>query len=262
MSGHEMAPSSALPAWNLSARLLSRDDYVWKARKVPVFLTALPMFLAAGAWFPALNWWVTLPAGAGCLLLGLCGHLGRIRGKAGEEILFARWGGTPTTKLLRHGESPFAAQKLALLHTKLAELTGIEAPSPREERKRPDEADKIYEGYVSHLRNATRRREEFPLVREELINYGFARNVWGLRPFGIGSSVLGLGAALARLGWLWQSGAASGYEAALVIAGFNLLLLGFWLFWAREAWVKQVAEVYAQRLLDAAATLPAKEDTS
>jgi hypothetical protein len=248
------APPSGL---NYVSHFLSLDEYVWKARKRPVLLAMLPAAFAAGAWLPTLNWWQMLPFGVLCLLLGLCGDLGRIGGKAEEEKLFTRWGGKPTTRMLRHRDSPFDEQKLKLLHEQLGAITGSKAPTKSQEEKRPDEADKIYEGYATFLRNATRDAKKFRFVRMELINYGFARNCWGLRRLGIGVLIV-----VARLVWLWQHQttlASAGMP--LVLGVFTLFLFGFWAFVVRENWVRDVAEAYANRLLEAASVLQQKDNS-
>ncbi len=254
MSAPSAAPSpssSASPGFGWATRFLG-DEYVWKARKAPVLLVALPLFFAAGAWVGTAHLLAMIPAGIGCFLLGVCGHIGRIQGKSREEALWAGWGGKPTTRMLRHRDTPFSTQKLALLHAKLEAATGVKAPSPRAENTKPDEADRIYEGYATYLRNATRESAKFPRVREELVNYGFARNVWGLQPLGLAVALVALVATGARGWWLWKDGASQGMTTPIVLAIFNAAILLFWLFLARENWVRQIAEAYAARLLEAA----------
>jgi len=262
MSKPSSSPSSsASPISNWAAQFLG-DEYVWKARKAPILLVALPAFFASLPWIAPAHLLALIPASVGCLLLGFCGHIGRILGKQREEALWANWGGKPTTRMLRHCDTPFDKQKLALLHNHLATATGVKAPSARKECEAPDEADKIYDGYATYLRNATRRREEFPLVREELINYGYARNVWGLRPVGLCIAALALLVALARGWWWWKTGATSGWETVVIASIANALFLLFWTFGAREAWVKQIAESYSARLLEGVGVLPISSSTT
>ncbi len=240
---------------------ISLDDYVVLARKRPFFLAILPTAFAVGAWFPTLHWWVSFPSVVLCLLIGVCGDIGR-GGRELEDTLYARWGGKPTTKMLRHNGSPFDEQKLRLLHEKLGALTGVKAPTKSQEQKRPEEADRIYEGYAAYLREETRNGKQFPLLRGELINYGFARNSLGLRPFGVGVSLVSVAVVLARFGWLWhQKASFASFGLPLVISIIVVFLLGFWVRWVRESWVHQMANAYAERLLAAAMKLPEKEDS-
>ena len=242
--------NDAAPGFGWAARFAG-DDYEWRARRAPVLLAALPLAAAALAWAPHFDWTAILPAGAGGLLLGWCGDVGRMS-KERENALYESWGGKPTTRLLRHRDSPLSKQKLKSLHRKLAERTEISAPSVNREASDPMEADKIYEDYATHLRDATRDGAKFPLVRAELVNYGRARNAFGLRKIGIAASVVALSITLARLFAAWKSGVPLDVAAPCFVALFALVMLGFWLFWSRPATVRHVAEAYAARLIEAA----------
>ena len=249
MSAPNSGSDAASPASGWAARL-GGDPYEWRARRAPLLTVALPLAVATLAWLPHFDWAALFPAGAGALLLGWCGDVGRW-GKAGEAALYQKWGGKPTTRRLRHRDSPLSKQKLKQLHGKLAGLTGIKAPSPAREASDPDEADRIYEDYAAHLRDATRDGERFPLVRHELINYGRARNAWGLRKLGIGSSIVALAIGLTRGFAAWKS-AAPDLAAPLLVSAFAIAMLGFWLWWASAESARRVAEAYAQRLIEAA----------
>lgn len=260
MSAPTPAPTSSSPAssnLDWAARFLG-DDYTWKARKAPVLLVAVPPLFAALPWLQAAQPASLIPAGVGCLLLGFCGHLGRIRGGKLEPTLWASWGGKPTTRMLRHRDTPFDRTRLKLLHAKLATATSVPAPTPRAEEKDSEEADRIYETYETYLRNETRNREQFPLVREELVNYGYARNAWGLRPLGLTSALLSVAATLASAFWLWKTHSSSPWAGVVLALALDSWFLYFWAFVAREDWVKMVAEKYASRLLEAANKLPAQ----
>jgi hypothetical protein len=225
------------------------DIYVWKARRCPVLLAVLPPALAVLASFPDADWKLFLPV---CTFFGLfllLAQVGRDRGKAKEGDLFSGWGGKPTTVLLRHRDSPFDEATLACLHGWLASVTGVPAPSKRKEAASPADADNIYEGYVRHLRDATRDKQQYPLVFEENVNYGFRRNTWGLRPFGVTLAVLGvLGGGFN----LYRHAGGPVLSLAVAVTAVNILLLGFWTFWVRRAWVRIPAQAYADRLMEAA----------
>jgi hypothetical protein len=169
-----------------------------------------------------------------------------------EDGLFAGWGGKPTTVLLRHRQSPFDEATLARLHGWLASVTGVPAPSKRKESANPAEADEVYEAYVRHLRDATRDKHQYPLVFEENVSYGFRRNAWGLRPFGIALAVAGvLGGSLG----IYRHASDAGLGLAVAVTVVNTLLLCFWVFWVRRSWVRIPAQAYAERLMEAALRL-------
>ena len=128
-----------------------------------------------------------------------------------------------------------------------------------EERADPAAADRSYEAAVSVLREATRDRQQFPLVFAENVSYGFRRNAWAIRPLGVITSGLALLATIRSLvlsdgaqfndpGGLW----------GLLVA--NVLLLLFWLLGATRTWVQQAANDYATALFAAAAVALDRDD--
>lgn len=225
------------------------DLYVWKARRCPVLIAVVPAALAVLASFPGADWKLLLPAGTFFGLFFLVAQVGRDRGKAMEDKLFAGWGGKPTTAQLRHRDSTFDEVTLSRLHTWLAKVTGVPAPSKRKESASPDDADDLYDAYVRHLRDTTRDTKKYPLVFEENVNYGFRRNTLGLRPFGIG--VAAAGVLIGGLNIYWHAGTnAMGVAVGATIV--SLLLLGFWGLWVTPAWVRIPAQAYAERILEVA----------
>lgn len=180
-------------------------------------------------------------------------QIGRHPGKKGEPGLFAAWGGTPTTILLRHRGNPNPVL-LHQLHERLARLSGLKFPTATEETADPQGADHVYEAATDYLRNNTRNKEQFPLVFAENCNYGFRRNAWGLCPWAIGICVL---AALA-------TGALAIVEPSFVKVERGLLLTlialdvaaaAAWWKLVNRDWVRQPAFAYAHRLLEAAESL-------
>jgi hypothetical protein len=224
------------------------DIYVWKARRCPVLLAVLPVALAVLAAFPSADWKLMLPLFTFCGLFMLVGQVGRDRGSNLQDRLFASWGGKPTTVMLRHRESPFDETTLAKLHDWLAGVTGVQKPSKRKESASPEDADQVYEAFVRHLRDATRDKAQYPLVFEENVSYGFRRNTWGLRPYGIAAAVVGTLGAATNL-FRFNSGPPLGMAIAATTA--NGLLLLFWLFWVQPRWVRIPARAYAERLMEA-----------
>lgn len=225
------------------------DVYVWKARRSPVLLAALPPALAVLATFPNADWKLMLPVCTYCSLFMLMGQVGRDRGYQLQDRLFAAWGGPPTTVLLRHRDSPFDEATLATLHAWLSSVTGAPAPSTRKESAAPGDADDVYNAYVRHLRDAMRDKKQYPLVFEENVNYGFRRNTWGLKPYGIALAALGTAGAAVNLVRFLDGTRASMACACTVV---SLVLLLFWLFWVNPAWVRIPATAYAERLMEAA----------
>ena len=64
------------------------------------------------------------------------------------------------------------------------EWIGYPFPTEQEEEANLSWVDTKYEEAVTSLREATWDTSRFPLVFAENANYGFRRNLWGLKPIG------------------------------------------------------------------------------
>ena len=232
---------------------LGLDAYTRRARLQPALLVLLPLLLAYGAWFPQHARLEMLPfAGVIYLVLsGLLAQVARDRGRRLEPELIRRWGGLPTTQLLRHRNKSVNPTTRERHHARLAALMpDIRLPSAAEELGQPEAADQTYDACVARLREHTRAREEFPLVFEENANYGYRRNVWAMRPLGLSLAALGLATTIAlAIGQVRTTGAASGLSIAT--SALNALLLALWVIQFSDGWVRIAAEAYARQLLAA-----------
>ena len=228
------------------------DPYARRARLQPGLLVALPVALAVLAWFPG----EASAAGIVWSLIVWCGgtaliaQLARGPGKAKEPELFRKWGGKPTTRLLRHRGS----RNRVLLehrHERLRTLLPtVRIPSAAEETADPAGADAAYETCTVFLLEKTRSKDRFPLVFEANCDYGFRRNLWGMKSLAL---ALACGAAIA-IGWLlYQNVRAHVRPEPVTIAACVavLVLLVGWIGWFTPAWVKTTADAFAERLLGA-----------
>ncbi len=68
-------------------------------------------------------------------------------------------------------------------------MPGVTLPSPEAEATDPEAADSLYDSAVQWLIPQTRSGGRFPLVFQENVNYGFRRNLWGLRPIGLAVAI-------------------------------------------------------------------------
>ena len=161
------------------------DHYTVTARLLPALLVIAPLGVLLFVWIPG----ESLVAGG---LLGIIGtgggaallaQMGRDRGKKKEADLWRRWGGTPTTCLLRFRDS---SNRILLdqWRTKLETAIGHRLPSEEEEAADPLGADQHYEAAINFLLEATRDRSTFPLVFAENVNYGFRRKPLGTEALG------------------------------------------------------------------------------
>jgi len=236
------------------------DRYVRRARLQPSLLTALPAALAVMAYFPGglIGWGILWSALVTCGGTALLAQLARDRGKRKEPELFQTWAGKPTTRFLRHRTAPNPVI-LNRQHRRLQLLvTGIRIPTSDEERCDPAHADHVYDACTAFLIEKTRNKERFPLVFEENCNYGFRRNLWGMKPIGLTVSLLSVG-AIALLFLIDFQNALMPPPLSFVCGGLILALIVGWIAWFTPSWVKIAADSYAERLLASCDSLESQQ---
>lgn len=227
------------------------DRYSWRARALPVYMTIAPIALLISAILPhGLN----LPLGGAAVVVFaplsfLAGQLGADFGKRREKRLWSESGGAPTTRFLRHSNSEFNHVTRARVHEKLRAL-GLHVPSADEEERNEQAADAYYESCTEELIRRTRDSVRFRLVFKSLTDYGFRRNLLGLKPLGLPIAVVAL-VGCGFSAWLRWSG--EQLPTVSICAGILTLgLLLTWLVWVDEQTVGIAGNRYARFLLEAA----------
>jgi hypothetical protein len=234
------------------------DDYDRNARLKPALLVILPASLAIvglGAGFSA----------AGAALSGslaaigftyVLAQLARDWGKRKEPYLFSVWDGKPTTAKLRHRNPAANPHTLGRYHEIASRLIAKPLPTTEEEQADPQSADLIYESVGDCLRERTRDKKTFPLIFKELVSYGFRRNLWGMKPFGV---VLACVCIAVQLSMLTREIVIHHPVAPtpLLMTLANVLLLLGWLFIVGPNWVRVPADAYGDRLLAACTAIDA-----
>jgi len=228
------------------------DQYTIRARVLPAFLVALPLGLVTLAWFPdglsrGSALWSLLVWSSVTVLVG---QLGRDPGKRKQPHLFRSWGGEPAVKALRHAgaRNPAIVERI---HKRMNALMRTKLPTAAAEAADPQAADQVYEACIRFLRDKTRDRKKFNLIFEENCNYGFRRNLWGLKPLGVTLAVVAL-AATAALPIVHHGAVTSASLQPAAVPGLIIfgILLG-WLMVVTPRWVEVPANTYAERLLEA-----------
>ena len=227
------------------------DKYVWQARVWPGFLTFLPLVMAFFAWDPkiedAAKPYVSAAVGAG--IIALLASVARSAGKKAETCLVKKWGALPTTVLLRHSDPTLDQGTKRRYHTAMTKLVPtIKAPSQDQEATDPGAADGVYQAWTRHLIARTREKTKFNLVFAENMEYGFRRNLFGLRPLGIAVST----ASAAACGWkTWVNRQTGALDLDLAMLAFCAAMVVVWLCVINGDWVLQGGKAYALRLLEA-----------
>lgn len=224
------------------------DPYERKARLYPALLCIFPIIISISISFPSifttLSGFVALAAAFG--LLQFISHLARDRGKALENGLFNLWGGMPSVVVLRHSDSLIPSPAKIKYHSVLSKKSGIKAPSREIEKKYPQQADAVYLSWSDFLRGKTRDPKKYPLVFKENVNYGFRRNLLGLKWYCVLSGAVGL--VILNMPIL------NGNELSETMIAISLLFLLYmhvFIFVVNNSWVEVVAKAYGKQLIEA-----------
>ena len=228
------------------------DTYSFRARVLPVYLTLVPVVLFLAAVVPE---GLKLPIGGAAALVFapvsfLLGQIGADFGKRLQKSLWTNWGGPPTTRFLRHGNHEFNEVTRGRVHAKLRQL-GLHVPSRAEQEHDQTAADTHYQSCTEDLIRRTRDAKKFQLVFKGLTEYGFRRNLLGLKVFGVFLTFVGVAGSAWATYTSWN--VTTDLPAVSLVAGLiSAGLLLAWLVWVTERTVKLSADRYARFLLEAA----------
>ena len=238
------------------------DRYDRKARLRPALLSGLPLIVAivllipqAGALWGSIGV-VVIYCGGSILLI----QIGRDRGKTLEGKLYKRWGGKPSVAMLRHADSRLPTPTKDRYRRFLSNaVPGLTLPSPQEEQANVEQADARYDSANRWLLEHTRDHGQFGLLFVENMNYGFRRNLLGLKPIALGIDALALVLVIALAVASWSGEIASTIPAlspewwasVLITSGHTLLFVTY----IRGDWVRKAAEAFALQLLAACDSL-------
>ena len=228
------------------------DEYAIKARLYPVAITMLPLVSIVVSWqsneLASMKTFIAtvMSFGGGILLT----QLGRDAGKSRQNLLFEKWGGKPTTLMLRYSGTN-TEEFVDRLHLNIsAVIPDIALPTKDDELCDKNRADRMYDVAVNAIIERTRDNSKYTLLFRENCNYGFRRNLWGLKKLGITISSLGSMAVAIMFFYTLYNSQLQNIDVIHVSSlALNLLLLYIWISTVSTNWVKTVADAYAYRLL-------------
>jgi hypothetical protein len=233
------------------------DAYDRQARLGVTYLVFSPaVVLVIALSLGTQEWWSRI-AGvlAACGAPYLAAQWGRTAGRRKEPDLWARWGGSPTTRLLRFASGE-ATATVEHRHENVERATGIRLPTAAEEAADPARSDAVYNNAISNLKEGTRDKTTFPLVFGENVNYGFRRNLWGRKAIGLSVSIITGLIAIVVLVATYFSDSHRFAIASAVALGYAVVACLVWWLTVTPDWVKESAEAYAQRLIESAVRVP------
>ena len=232
------------------------DRYDRQARLKPALLCGLPLVTLILLLIPELGTIfgsisiVVIYCGGSMLLV----QIGRDLGKALEVRLYQSWGGKPSVAMLRHTDSRLPRATKDRYRSFLSgAVPGLALASPQEEEAHPEQADDGYDSANRWLLEHTRDHARFDLLFKENINYGFRRNLFGLKQIALGIDAFALILVIGTVIAYW-TGEFAGTILALspewwlsvvITIGHTVLFVKY----IRPDWVRITAETYAQQLL-------------
>ncbi len=229
------------------------DRYNLLARQRPALLMLFPLLVTAVVIFPALQaWWATLLAVTGtCGVAVALAEFAQAKGKAIEPALLQQWDGLPSVAMLRHRDGRLDATTRNRYKAFLEKhVSGLAFPDEASERQNPARAEVTYQSATHWLLAQTRDKKIFSLLFQQNISYGFRRNLYGLRYFSMGSSIIALLLLIPVVarGFVIQGE----IKGEILIAGvIAVAALWFSAIVVRPAWVAIAANGYAHELLAA-----------
>ena len=232
------------------------DSYDLKARLRPALLCGVPLVTFGVLLIPQFGFIlgsifsIFVYSGGSILLIQFCRDLG----KRQEKRLFQLWDGKPSVSMLRHADNRLDKQTKDRYRTFLSEtVNGLALANIEEERKNPKKADVGYESATRWLLEQTGDSARFELLFKENVNYGFRRNMLGLKPIALGMDALALllVVVVAVNSWMGQLGTtiysvAPELWASLAVTVVHVAIL---IKLVRDKWVFVSAELYARQLL-------------
>ena len=229
----------------MSEALSKLNGYVLKARAYPALILTLPIGVTLTLLWPGIGIERLAPLAAAAGLPFLITNIVRGQGQRLERHLERRWGGMPTTQMLRLTDERNNPDLLRRRRQALQDLTGEDLPTSTDEQNHPKRSD---ERYVAATRLLITKlgdtRETHPRVHEENTNYGFWRNSLAIKPFAMICLIILLGVNA------WSLMLGRDPQLVGVTIGVTVLAILFWIITVRPERVLQHGRTYATRLFE------------
>lgn len=234
-------------------KILSQfSQYEIKARLFPALLLLAPFLFTVLTWYPEL-----ISLGSSILVivffiitLFFLAKYCREMGVKKQDKLLKEWGAFPSILILRHRDPVIDPVTKSRYHSFLQEkVKGVQLPTSNEEIENPEYYDIQYKSAIKWLLEYTRDSHKYSLLQQDNINYGFSRNMLGVKSLGILLTILAVGV---NIYGIYNEYGFDSLMFPLVIWISLLTNIGFFLFWllfVNENWVKSTSYAYARTLL-------------
>jgi hypothetical protein len=224
------------------------DHYERKARFLPGVLSILPLLPVSAAYGGILGEWLKLlltGVGLGAVVAVALSHIASAFGNRFQEKLWTDWPhDSPTNRWLHPEDRTISLQQKKLWYQATKELTGLDIESVVKQEN-PEETKAIINDAVKALRDRLWKAPEADRVRLHNIDYGFSRNLTGLRLIWI---LFAIGSALGCwAGYAWYEHPLVWSLASTIIAVL-LIPIGYFVL---PGYVRKKAHYYAESFFGA-----------
>lgn len=228
------------------------DRYTMKARVFPAVIAFAPALVLAVMYISWDNFSLSdaFVALASVIFLVVLADIARRSGRHIERQLLQSWGGMPSTHLLRHRDATLNDHTKSRYLKFLAGKIGEDAPTLEDEEENPKSCDEFYGRCCLWLREHTGDREGFGILLEENMNYGFRRNLLGLKNVAVAMSALV--AVVCMISFVIGVSIIAAEDAAsgmVLVAGFSGLHIAYFAMCVTKNSVYEAALLYARQLI-------------
>ena len=218
------------------------DHYERKARFCPAVLSLLPLLPTTAAVGGPFSEWVKLLLGG----VGICAvvavglsHIASALGNRLQENLWPRWPhDSPTNRWLHPSAKRTSKQQRKLWYAAIRRLVGIDIGMAVASG---EEVETTINDAVSTLRSLFWDHPEAHRLRIHNADYGFARNLTGMRPIWVGFVLVSTIAC-------WFTYFVTGKDVLMwaIFSTLLALMLGLLAFWILPGYVRTKATYYAE----------------
>jgi len=219
------------------------DEYERRARFLPAVLTVavlLPMAMAFG--IPLMDMLQALVAGVGVGAVSAVGlsHVASAMGNRLQRRLWPDWPhDSPTNRWLMPDNPSRSKQQKDQWYAAAYRLSGLDI-SQIVATGDASEIRRVINDAVAAIRSQLWKSSRADLLRLRNVEYGYARNVTGLRPFWMGGCVVSLGGCLVAYRWF------DGSPLWAVTSGILVLVLPVLAYTVLPGYVRAKADYYAE----------------
>lgn len=219
------------------------DSYERKARFFPAFIVVLPIVVFAMSLRLPDDGWVKkllITGGAGSALVVALAHMASAAGNRFGDAFWKKRGALPTIRWLRTSDTAHSSQQKQQWCDGIKKLTGLDIAAAV--ATKPQEEDAIISDAIRQLRYQIRGKATAKMVDKHNEEYGFARNLAGLRWLMLASSILA--AVGCGVAWRFDRGSVIGCVISSCFFVYALVMF-FWL----PSYVARAGERYAESIL-------------